>query len=214
MLADLSDLNTVSDFTNSVKKEVSHIDVLINNAGVLKSPHTATSNGQDIRFVVNYLAPVLLTKALSPLLKKGKEPRIINLSSAAQSTVSLDALIGSERLSEQEAYAQSKLALTMWSMDLAKKIDWATTIAVNPGSLLQTKMVVEAYGRFWAPVDKGANLLAELATAEELASKNGSYFDNDQGTYAPAHPDAYIDNKIASLITVTNKILANYESAK
>ena len=57
--------------------------------------------------VVNYLAPYLLTKELMPLLNKGNEPRLINLSSAAQAPVSYNVLSGKEQQSSNATYAQS-----------------------------------------------------------------------------------------------------------
>ncbi|ACN15527.1 putative short-chain dehydrogenase (SDR-family protein) [Desulforapulum autotrophicum HRM2] len=98
------------------------IDVLINNAGIYNSAESRNKDGQDIRFAVNYLAPYVLTDRLLPLLKKASDARIINLSSAAQALVSHEALTGKENLSEGDAYAQSKLALTMWSFYLARSL--------------------------------------------------------------------------------------------
>ncbi len=143
-VADFSDLAAVQQMAAQVNQEVSKIDVLINNAGIFKSPLATNKDGLDIRFVVNYFAPYVLTKALLPLLKKGNAPRLINLSSAAQAPVSPDALAGKIQIGAQAAYAQSKLALTMWSFQLAKQLKDITVIAVNPGSLLNTNMVREA----------------------------------------------------------------------
>lgn len=207
-LADLSDLNSVKKMALQIEEEVSHIDVLINNAGVFKSKTSSNANGIDIRFVVNYLAPFLLTKKLIPLLQKGTSPRIINLSSAAQSSVQLEALFSSIELSEQEAYAESKLALTMWSFHLAKEYSDINIIAVNPGSLLNTRMVQEAYGTHWAPPEKGVNILCSLAISHEHKNSSGKYFDNDKGIFSKAHPDAYDSNKIKELITITNSVLS------
>ncbi|MGY3792948.1 SDR family NAD(P)-dependent oxidoreductase [Aquimarina sp. 433] len=207
-LADLSNLDSVEKMVLEIEKEVSHIDVLINNAGVFKSKISHNENGIDIRFVVNYLAPFLLTKKLIPLLQKGTSPRIINLSSAAQSSVQLEALSNSIALSEQEAYAESKLALTMWSFHLAKEYSDINIIAVNPGSLLNTRMVQEAYGTHWAPPEKGVNILCSLAISDEHSNSSGKYFDNDKGIFSQAHPDAYDSNKIKELIAITNSILS------
>ena len=109
---------------DEIMNQHSKIDVLINNAGVFKSRISQNQDALDIRFAVNYFAPYLLTYGLMSLLKKGDSPRVINLSSAAQAAVSLDALEGKESLSAQEAYAQSKLALTMWSFYLAQEFDF------------------------------------------------------------------------------------------
>ena len=206
-VADFSDLLSVRQMVEEVKNSVTQIDVLINNAGIFPSPVEVTKDGFDIRFVVNYLAPYVLTEALIPLMQGSTDARIINLSSAAQAAVSLDALRGKLKLSVSEAYAQSKLALTMWSFRLAKQLENIAVIAVNPGSLLNTKMVKEAYGHHWSPADKGSNILYDLAVSDQHKGVTGKYFDNDSGGYANAHPDAYSPIAIDELISETEKII-------
>ena len=97
----------------------------------------------------------------------------------------------------------------MWSFDLAKKLISTSVIAVNPGSLLNTKMAIEAYGQHWSPADKGADILHDLAVAEEYNEMTGMYFDNDKGAFSSAHADAYQQEKIDQLIAVTESILMN-----
>lgn len=210
-VADFSDLDAIKQMAQTVKNEVPQLEVLINNAGVFKSATSQNKDGFDIRFVVNYFAPYLLTKTLVPLLQNSNESRIINLSSAAQSPVNLNVLKGVGSISEQEAYAQSKLALTMWSFYLAKQLQEINVIAVNPGSLLNTNMVMEAYGKFWSSADKGANILYDLSLSDEYKDTTGKYFDNDKGdpkgAFGKAHTDAYDDLKIKKLIEITASIL-------
>ncbi len=210
-LTDFSDLESVRNMAKEVSEKLPKLDVLINNAGVYASSNSETKSGVDIRFVVNYFAPYLLTNELLPLLDKGTMPRIINLSSAAQAPVSLSALEGKEQLTEREAYAQSKLALIMWSFDLAKNQPEMEVIPVNPGSLLDTKMVAEAFGEHWSPADKGANILVDLSLSDEYLGKSGQYFDNakgeEKGFFAPAHPDSLDTSKIKDLLEVTERIV-------
>jgi NAD(P)-dependent dehydrogenase (short-subunit alcohol dehydrogenase family) len=206
-VADFSDLDSVRQMADQINKDVPKIDILINNAGIFKSPESHNKDGLDIRFTVNYLAPYVLTGKLMPLLNKRTDPRIINLSSAAQSPVSHDALLGKENLSQGDAYAQSKLALTMWSFYLAKALQDIAVIAVNPGSLLNTKMATEAYGQYWSPADKGADILYDLAISEDYKGITGKYFDNDKGSFGPAHPDAYSEAKIDNLINTTQNLI-------
>lgn len=206
-VADFSDLDSVKSMADQVKKDVSQLDVLINNAGIFKNPNSQNKDGIDMRFVVNYLAPYILANTLIPLLQKATEPRILNLSSAAQSPISYNAMIGKEVVSENAAYAMSKLAITMWSFYIANTYKDISVIAVNPGSLLNTKMVKEAFGQHWSSADKGADILYELATSEEHKTMTGKYFDNDKGAYAHAHADAYNAAAIEKLIEATNKII-------
>lgn len=210
-LADFSNLTSVKQMAEEIQREVPRLDVLINNAGAFKTSHPITETGIDVRLMVNYLAPYLLTKELLWLLQKGNQTRIVNLSSAAQSAVFLEALEGNLDLNSQQAYAQSKLALTMWSFDLAKKLSNTSVIAVNPGSLLNTKMVQEAYGQHWSSADKGSSLLFDLAVSQKYEGITGKYFDNDlgdpRGRFGKAHPDAYDQKKIDDLISITENIM-------
>jgi NAD(P)-dependent dehydrogenase (short-subunit alcohol dehydrogenase family) len=205
--ADFSDLNAVKQMADQINKALPKIDVLINNAGVFKSVESHNKQGLDTRFVVNYLAPYLLTGKLIGLLNKGTDPCIINLSSAAQSSVSICALSGKEQISQAEAYAQSKLALTMWSFHLAETLQNIAVVAVNPGSLLNTKMAVQAYGQHWASADKGADILYDLAVSPDYKGITGKYFDNDRGCFGPAHPDAYNKTLMEQLIKTTNNLM-------
>ena len=206
-VADFSNLNVVQKMATKVNKELSKLDVLINNAGVYKSAVSKTVNDLDVRFAVNYFAPYVLTEGLLTLLKKGKDSRVINLSSAAQAPVSMEALIGNEQLSTQEAYAQSKLALTMWSFQLAEKETALTVIAVNPGSLLNTKMVKEGFGFHRSSADKGANILYDLATSLKYESASGKYFDNDIENFGTIHPAGSDKQAIRTLVEKTENLV-------
>ena len=206
-VADFSDLGQVHKMAKEVSAKISALDVLINNAGVFKSQHPITQDGYDIRIVVNYFAPILFTNVILDIIQKSKEPRIINLSSAAQSSVSLDLLNGNITMSDQEAYAQSKLAILMWSFYLAQQESNIAVVALNPGSLLNTNMVREAYGRFWSSADKGADIIYDLALIKPIAEMDGKYFDNDRGEFGPAHADAYNAEKVLNLIQNTEDIV-------
>ena len=145
------------------------------------------------------------------MLQKSIGARIINLSSAAQASISYDVLLGVQSSSQNSTYAQSKLALTMWSFYLAKVFPNISVVAVNPGSLLNTKMVREGFGRFWSSADKGGNILYDLAISEEYEGVTGKYFDNDKGAtkgnFGMAHADSYNGAAIEKLIHTTKEIL-------
>lgn len=211
LVADFSNLDAVKKLAEQIKNEIPKIDVLINNAGVFKSQINQNKNGLDIRMVVNYLAPYVLTNAILMTLKASDAPRIINLSSAAQAPILEAVLNGRKQVSDNNSYAQSKLALTMWSFNLAKQEPNITVIAVNPGSLLNTKMANDAYGQHWSPAEKGGNILYDLALLDDYKYDSGKYFDNDKGDprghFSAAHSDAYNQEKINTLLTNTNYLL-------
>lgn len=207
-IADLSDLNAVKTFADEVIQKYETLDVLINNAGVLKAPQTVTKDGFDVRFMVNTIAPYLLTQKLMPLLSASG--RVINLSSAAQSSVNLDALAGKTTdLDAMEAYSQSKLALTMWSIQMAKDAgdDGPVIIPVNPASLIGSKMVKEGFGVEGKDLSVGATILSRLATEDEFSDKSGQYFDNDKGAFGSPHPDALNNQKCAEIVQAIEKLI-------
>ena len=198
--ADFSRLADVARLADEVSAKHSKLDVLINNAGILRTANEITEDDLDIRFVVNLLAPVLLTKRL--LTAMDASSRVVNLSSAAQAPVNVEALAGNLRLSAMDAYAQSKLALTMWSRHLANQLgaDGPAIVAVNPGSLLASKMVKEGFGVAGNDLSIGVDILLRAALSEEFASRSGQYFDNDSGRFSNPHPDGLNDRKIDELM--------------
>jgi NAD(P)-dependent dehydrogenase (short-subunit alcohol dehydrogenase family) len=207
-IADLSRMADVEALAKAVAEKHEKLDVLINNAGVYSTPDPVTQDGLDVRFAVNTIAPYLLTQRLLPLL--GKAGRVINLSSAAQSPVDPNALAGQGHLSDGAAYAQSKLALTMWSRSLALslKTDGPAIIAVNPGSMLGSKMVKDAFGVAGGDIRIGAEILTRAALADEFAAASGQYFDNDTGQFASPHPDALDSRKSQEIVRVMERVLA------
>ena len=205
-LADLSRLADVEALAKAVTGENAQLDVLINNAGIYKTPDPITQEGLDVRFVVNTIAPYLLTRRLLPLIGKGG--RVVNLSSAAQSSVDPEALIGKTRLSDMDAYAQSKLALTMWSRTMACEEGGPVIVAVNPGSLLGSKMVKEGFGVAGGDIRIGAEVLTRASLADEFAAASGQYFDNDSGRFAQPHPDALDQAKSQAAVSAIETVLS------
>jgi NAD(P)-dependent dehydrogenase (short-subunit alcohol dehydrogenase family) len=207
-VADLSDMAEVEALAKAVAEKHSKLDVLINNAGVYSTPDPITQDGLDVRFAVNTIAPYLLTKRLLPLIESSG--RVINLSSAAQAPVDPEALVGRVKLSDGTAYAQSKLAITMWSRSMALSLsgDGPAIIAVNPRSMLGRKMVKEAYGVAGGDLRIGADILCRAALSDEFADASGRYFDNDTGQFASPHPDAQNIQKREAIVRVIEAVLA------
>lgn len=206
-VADLSSLAEVDDLARDVAARHDHLDVLINNAGVYTVREARTADGLDARFAVNTVAPFLLTQRL--LERLGPGARVVNLSSAAQAPVDLDALAGRTELSDGAAYAQSKLALTMWSRALAEQLgaDGPVVVAVNPGSLLATDMVKDAYGIQGNDISIGSGILVRAALDDEFAHATGQYFDNDARRFANPHPDALDPAKVQAVVAAIEAIL-------
>jgi len=205
--ADLSILPEVEALADEIKGDFKSIDVLINNAGVFKMSNPLTNDGYDARFIVNVVAPYMLTQALLPTL--GSNGRVVNLSSAAQAPVNVQGFMNKRSFSDGDAYAQSKLALTMWSFEMAKELGASgpMIVAVNPASFLGSKMVKEAYGRAGNDLRIGADILTRAALSDEFADASGRYYDNDRKSFAQPHPDALDSAKNKRLIEAIKRLM-------
>jgi len=205
--ADLSNLAEVRAMADAVSHDFNKLDVVINNAGIFKMANPLTQDGYDARFIVNVVAPFMLTQAL--LSSLGTDGRVVNVSSAAQAPVNIDGFLKKQPFSDGDAYAQSKLALTMWSFEMAKErgADGPMIVAVNPASFLGSKMVKEAYGQARHDLAIGADILARAALSDEFKNASGRYYDNDRKSFAQPHTDALDTAKNRRVIEAIEQII-------
>jgi len=206
-LADLSRLHEVIAMADAILARHGRLDVLINNAGVYKTPQVRTPDGLDIRFVVNTFAPYVLTRRLLPIIPS--DGRVVNLSSAAQAPVDVAAMRGIGTLDDMSAYAQSKLAITIWTRVLASEFpEGPVFLAVNPGSLLASKMVKEGFGVAGNDLSIGADILRRAALSDEFAGASGVYFDNDSGRITKPNPAAMNEAQVAGVMAAIREVAA------
>ena len=206
---DLSHLHEIPRMAQQIKEKHGHLDVILNNAGVLKTPEARTKEGLDTRITVNTIAPYLLTRELMPLLND--QSRVINLSSAAQAPLDMDGVTGDAPYSDDmQAYAQSKLGIVQWTNALARlrSKEGPVLVSVNPASLLGSKMVKEAFGKDGKDLGIGADILVRAALSDEFGrSAHGKYYDNDHQTFADPHPDALDPKKCQRLVETMDEVL-------
>lgn len=188
--ADLSSLAEVRRLAETITADRTRLDVLVNNAGLGAGPRPrereTSADGHELRFAVNYLAPFLLSHRLLPLLRRAAEERgearIVNVASAAQKAIDFADPMLEEGYDGMRAYSQSKLALMMFTFDLAGELrgSGVSVNALHPASLMDTKMVREWFGEPRTSVAEGAAALERLILAEELKGVTGEYFDGQQ----------------------------------
>src|SRR5215203_6421767 len=90
MLADLSSQDEIHGLADNFKEAYPRLDVLVNNAGVIRSKRITTADGLETTFAVNHLAYFLLTNLLLDMLKATAPSRIVNVSSAEQRNATID----------------------------------------------------------------------------------------------------------------------------
>ena len=129
------------------------LDVLVSNAGIGSRGGGAgrreSADGHELRFAVNYLAGFLLAHLLLPLLKASAPSRIVNVASLGQHPIDFDDVMITRGYSGSRAYAQSKLAQIMFTIDLARELQ-GTGVTVNslhPATYMNTTMVREGLPR-------------------------------------------------------------------
>ena len=90
---DLSDLNSVKEFTDSFKENFSKLDLLINNAGIMACPETRIGNNWESQFAVNHIGHFLLTNELMDMMEDVEGARFVSLSSSAHSLTGISGMI-------------------------------------------------------------------------------------------------------------------------
>lgn len=139
MNLDLSSLNSVREFSATVAGQFDHIDVLVNNAGVMAPPYSKTEDGFESQFGTNHLGHFALTARLLPLLEKAEAGRIVVVSSVAHRMgyIRFKDLNWESRYSRWQAYGQSKLANLMFAKELQRRLKQrgskVIAVAVHPG---------------------------------------------------------------------------------
>jgi NAD(P)-dependent dehydrogenase (short-subunit alcohol dehydrogenase family) len=185
-LADLSSLAVVRKLAEEIVSEHDRLDVLVNNAGVVAEQREETEDGLELTFAVNYLAHFLLSNLLLPLLRCSAPARVVNVASAGQSRVDFRDVMLERDYDAIRAYTQSKLAQVMFTLDLAERLQstGVTVNALHPATLMDTKMVLETFGRTSSTVREGADATVRLAVSPELEEVTGRYFDGTRTTRA------------------------------
>ncbi|XP_068088274.1 retinol dehydrogenase 13-like [Hyperolius riggenbachi] len=192
---DLASTKSIKEFAKSVLKEEKHIDILINNAAVMRCPHWTTEDGFEMQFGVNHLGHFLLTNLLLDKMKNSGQSRIINVSSLAHvlGDIDFEDLNWEKRkYNTKEAYCQSKLANILFTNELAKRLQGSgvTTNSLHPGVAStdlgrHTGMHKSAFSSsilgpvFWFVIKtprQAAQSSVYLAVAEDFQGTSGKYF--------------------------------------
>jgi len=188
IITDLSSQKGIHDLVSEFKNRYNKLHVLINNAGVNLSKRILTEDGIETTFAVNYLAYFMLCNLLLDRLKNSAPARIINVASSIQAkSVNFDDLNGEKHYGQLKAYAQSKLAVVLFSYEFARRIK-GTGISVNclhPG-YVKTNMIrnfrnfvkyfYHLIGLFMKSPKRGAKTSVYLASTPEIDGATGIYF--------------------------------------
>jgi NAD(P)-dependent dehydrogenase (short-subunit alcohol dehydrogenase family) len=214
--ADLASLNVVRRLAEDVMKDHPALHLLINNAGVgfgrPGAERELSQDGFELRFAVNYLAPFLLTHRLIPALLEAAPSRVVNVASIGQKDLDFDDIQSAHNYAGVDAYRRSKLALVMFTFDLAAELQRldVSVNALHPATLMNTSMVQEAQWRPHSTVEEGADAIMHLAV-DDLGGRTGEFF--DQRRPARALRQAYDPRARERLRRLANELTSKPSSA-
>lgn len=187
---DLNSLSSVKSFVTEFRKTHQHLDLLINNAGIMVPPFSKTEDGFESQMGVNYFSHFLLTGLLMTELNAADKARVISLSSIAHKPgkINFDNLNSEQKYSKMAAYSQSKLACLMFAYEFDRKLKKSgskvISVAAHPGASPTNLMkYLPAFGRkVLMPLVKPllnspqAAALPSLMAAMDPITKGGDYF--------------------------------------
>ena len=163
---DLADLDSARTAVTKVADAVPHLDVLVNNAGVMALPLRRTAQGHEMQFGTNHLGHFALTGRLLPHLLAAPAPRVVTVSSQAHRTGRIrwdDPDWSTGRYAKWLAYGQSKLANLLFTLELHRRATDAgsalVAAAAHPGysrTHLQTKGPEMSGNRIMGALTAGA----------------------------------------------------------
>lgn len=124
MEIDLSSLDSVRAFASKFNLEYSHLDILMNNAGVMMPPYTVTNDGFELQYEANYLGHFLLTGLLLRKLENADSPRVVSMTSLAHEwgDIYFKDMQFTRKYDKRKSYGQSKLALLIFAYELERRL--------------------------------------------------------------------------------------------
>jgi NAD(P)-dependent dehydrogenase (short-subunit alcohol dehydrogenase family) len=211
LVVDLADLASIRAAAAKFLESERHLDVLVNNAGVMAIPYRQTADGFEMQFGTNHLGHFALTGLLLGSLMEAGSARIVTVSSNVHRLGRIDFdSISSRwqgqrgRYSKMGAYSQSKLANLLFAYELERRLraagakaisvaahpGWARTNLQSVGPRMEgahfTGALTELFTRILAQDDAGG-VLPVLYAATASGVIGGEYF----GPNGPGHWRGY-----------------------
>ena len=143
---DLSDLTSVRRFADEFTSCYDKLDILINNAGVMRTPFKRTVDGFELQFATNHLGHFALTGLLLSLIIRTSQARVVTVSSGGErfGNIDFNNLNAEKNYDAGFAYGQSKLANLLFTYELQRRFEGAgvdtIAAAAHPGWTKNTNL--------------------------------------------------------------------------
>lgn len=225
---DLSSLQAVRTFASWFEGRHDRLGVLVNNAGTMSGRRRTTVDGYEWTIAVNHLGPFLLTNLLAPMLVDSAPSRVINVSSenhrGAKRGLDFDDLQSATGYSASKAYAASKLANILFTVELDRRLGPSGVVAraLHPG-VVATNFGKESGGPIWMKVamtvlgpvlaspERGAATSVLLASARPDELDAGVYWSSGE----PKRPsDRALDPEAARRLWDVSAELVGLDAAE
>lgn len=210
LLADLSSQGEIRKLAEDIKSRYPWLHVLINNAGIGSIKRSVTKDGIERVFAVNYLAPFLLTNLLIEKLKSSAPARLVNVAGDfhRKATIQFGDLMSENEYDGTRANNQAKLALILFTYELARRLDGTgvTANCLHPGAVATdgplkdpnlssfSRFMYKVVRLFFATPEKGAQTSIYLSSSPDVEKVTGKYF--IRKTPVASSPESY-DREIA-----------------
>jgi len=195
---ELDSFAKVKTFVEEFKKKNLPLHILINNAGVMATPHQLTIDGFESQFGTNHLGHFLLTNLLTPILAKSRPSRVVCVASTGHKIFGMnwDDINWTKNYNKWTAYGQSKTANVLFAKEYNRHHQvksGITAFALDPGAIMTglqknvTEEEKKAFGwynesgqlheLFKTPA-QGCSTSVYAALAPELEAYGGAYLEN------------------------------------
>jgi NAD(P)-dependent dehydrogenase (short-subunit alcohol dehydrogenase family) len=214
MLADLSVQAQVRQLAQDIQDRYSRLDVLVNNVGAFFFRRQLSADGIEMTLALNYLNVFLLTNLLLDTLQASAPSRVVNVASESHrnAQIDFDDLQGERKYRGMGAYGQSKLAVVLFTYELARRVEPAqvTVNALHPGFVATNigqnngwlfKLLKPALKWVAVSPEEGAQTSIYLASSPEVAGMTGKYF--EKKTAVPSSTASYDESTALRLWQVS-----------
>lgn len=212
IIGDLGDIRSTKNLANDIIKKFPSVSVLINNAGIWPTKLEINNDGLETAFMVNHLAPFILSTMLFKHLKKNAPARIVNVNAGLyiKGKIDLEKTPYGKDFGKFSTYMNTKLCNIYFTRKFSEQIqDSGVTVnAVHPG-VIRTNLgnsegflgsVLKFIKRNWDSPETGAKPPVWLAISPELEKVNGRYFELfSEKHYAKNAIDEDMKNKLWDL---------------
>lgn len=133
---DLASISSIRLFADRFAANRDRLDLLVNNGGIMTPPRMETADGFELQFGTNHLGHFALTSLLLDLLERGRDARVVTVSSNQHKfgKIDFDDLQHVKRYRRFAAYGQSKLANLLFALELDRRLRASGTPVVSVGA--------------------------------------------------------------------------------